>query len=120
MPFLGIVAWICGSGRKRILLLNASRMLAGTVCWFSFTWFFLHVEKQTAFCTDEAFVEKRLCVAAGGKWIALDISGHTFLLVFASLTVLEEAKAYWVWFEVGEVVLEVELILIRFRSKKRG
>lgn len=45
---------------------------------------------------------KRSCLKSGNFWHSFDISGHTFILIYSSLVLIEEAKTIIGWDNIKE------------------
>ncbi|CAG2106411.1 unnamed protein product [Medioppia subpectinata] len=83
------------------------RLVFNTVVWYLSTNFFLYFEDMTGSClTSQSVVginyDKINCVKSGYKWIpGFDISGHTFLLIFSNLILIEESAVMIGWEPFG-------------------
>lgn len=77
------------------------RLLAvavATAVWYVFTETFFYIEDITGSCFDsesvdvvnEEFTSKVSCRRAGFHWHGQDISGHSFILAYSSLFIMEE------------------------------
>ncbi|KXS19877.1 hypothetical protein M427DRAFT_52717 [Gonapodya prolifera JEL478] len=82
------------------------RWALATAYWFFLTqWFFGHAVFDRVLHAGAARCERdphlygtaRSCKKGGHEWLGFDISGHTFLLVHASLVLLEELPASPLW-----------------------
>lgn len=97
LPFIAITNY-CLSQNILGMLRRLSTLLVGTMIWYICTTFFLYVEDFTGSCykspaLDVQFREhlsKRQCHQGGGFWHGFDISGHSFLLSFCALMIVEE------------------------------
>ncbi|KAM9296255.1 acyl-coenzyme A diphosphatase FITM2 [Gastrophryne carolinensis] len=99
LPFVGLSSYVATrsiSGTFR----RMSALLVGTAVWYGCTGFFAYVENLTGACyfaedtPAEAMAEvtdRRSCARSGGSWDGFDISGHSFLLPYCVLMILEEA-----------------------------
>jgi len=73
-------------------------LVVATACWYVCTGAFFYIEHVTGSCytTDamdvlnEEFTSKIPCVRAGFHWHGFDISGHSFLLPYSALFIMEE------------------------------
>ncbi|XP_075032925.1 acyl-coenzyme A diphosphatase FITM2 [Mixophyes fleayi] len=82
----------------RACLRRLSTLLVGTAVWFTCTSIFTCIENATGSCyTSSAlldvkvdYTDKRACLKNGGYWNGFDISGHSFLLPYCILMILEE------------------------------
>lgn len=78
------------------------RLWINTLFWYistsAFTWF----ENATTSCTSSDFTTEDACAKSGHKWIGFDISGHTFILLFSLLVIMEECSVMKGWEPFGE------------------
>ncbi|CAG2181610.1 unnamed protein product, partial [Oppiella nova] len=86
------------------------RLVFNTVIWYVSTNFFLYFEDITGSCLypndimydDNENASKTVCLKSGNKWIpGFDISGHTFLLIFSNLILIEESAVMIGWEPFG-------------------
>ncbi|XP_005304720.2 acyl-coenzyme A diphosphatase FITM2 [Chrysemys picta bellii] len=97
LPFIAITNYRLS---RNVLgtLRRISTLLVGTVAWYVCTSLFLHIEDFTGSCykspaLDVLFQEhlsKWQCRQGGGFWHGFDISGHSFLLTYCALMIVEE------------------------------
>ncbi|XP_063815622.1 acyl-coenzyme A diphosphatase FITM2 [Pseudophryne corroboree] len=79
-------------------LRRLSTLLVGTVVWFTCTSIFTYIENATGSCYESSalldvkaeYTDRRACASSGGYWHGFDISGHSFLLPYCMLMILEE------------------------------
>ncbi|CAN9515609.1 unnamed protein product [Ophioblennius macclurei] len=79
-------------GRRLLSLVVASAV------WFVCTETFFYIEDMTGSCyggeasnvVQEEFTTKATCRQAGHRWHGYDISGHSFILAYSSLFIMEE------------------------------
>ncbi|MEE6512164.1 hypothetical protein FKM82_019088 [Ascaphus truei] len=96
-PFIALTNFMLTQS-KRAVLRRLSSLLVGTVIWYICTRFFTYVEYVTGSCSvSETLFDiekkpdgKRACMLSGGYWQGFDISGHSFLLPYCILMILEE------------------------------
>ncbi|XP_053207435.1 acyl-coenzyme A diphosphatase FITM2-like isoform X2 [Panonychus citri] len=78
------------------------RLWVNTLFWYlstsAFTWF----ESITISCSSGEFSTQESCTKSGNKWIGFDISGHTFILLFSLLVIMEECSIMKGWEPFGE------------------
>ena len=78
------------------------RLVINTLIWFISVNSFLIIEDWTGACTESTEINKLSCISRGHKWIpGFDISGHTFLLLFSNLVILEECSVMIGWEPFG-------------------
>ncbi|XP_028309289.1 acyl-coenzyme A diphosphatase FITM2 [Gouania willdenowi] len=76
-------------------------LLVATAMWFVCTETFFYIEDVTGSCYENhmmtavnaEFVTKAACRRAGFHWNGYDISGHSFILCYSSLFIMEETAA---------------------------
>ncbi|RWS13645.1 FIT family protein CG10671-like protein [Dinothrombium tinctorium] len=78
------------------------RIAINTFVWWFITNFFEWYDSYSASCSIAAHKNREVCVRSGGKWAGFDISGHTFLLLFSNLIILEECVAMVGWESFGD------------------
>ncbi|KAM5135456.1 acyl-coenzyme A diphosphatase FITM2 isoform 2-T2 [Mantella aurantiaca] len=98
LPFIGLTNYIVTRSVPAVFRRIGS-LLVGTIIWYTCTNIFIYIENATGNCyvsemqlenkTDHA--DKKVCIKSGGFWIGFDISGHSFLLPYCVLMILEEA-----------------------------
>uniref|UniRef100_A0A3B4ABS2 Fat storage inducing transmembrane protein 2 n=1 Tax=Periophthalmus magnuspinnatus TaxID=409849 RepID=A0A3B4ABS2_9GOBI len=77
------------------------RLLAlpiATAIWYTFTETFFYIEDATGSCYEttamdvlkDEFTIKSTCRRAGFHWFGYDISGHSFILTYSALFIMEE------------------------------
>ncbi|XP_029911979.1 acyl-coenzyme A diphosphatase FITM2 [Myripristis murdjan] len=73
-------------------------LLVATAVWYVCTETFLYIEDVTGTCVDrdaleavsEQYTSKASCRRAGFDWHGFDISGHSFILAYSALFIMEE------------------------------
>ncbi|XP_034027442.1 fat storage-inducing transmembrane protein 2 [Thalassophryne amazonica] len=73
-------------------------LVVATAIWYVCTETFFYVEDATGSCFEsdpggdvkKEFTSKASCRRAGYQWHSYDISGHSFILVYSSLFIMEE------------------------------
>jgi hypothetical protein len=60
------------------------------VYWFVLTRTFVFIAERFGDCSQATYRSLKECRISGGRWNGFDISGHCFLIVFASVLILEE------------------------------
>ncbi|XP_063001993.1 acyl-coenzyme A diphosphatase FITM2 [Elgaria multicarinata webbii] len=97
LPFISITNYHV---TQSILLVfrRLGALMVGTVIWYACTGVFLHIEDFTGSCYKSPALDvqrrehpnKLQCHQAGGFWHGFDISGHSFLLSYCALMIVEE------------------------------
>lgn len=88
--------------RLLLTLRHLSRLVVGAGLWLGATETFLLIENLTGYCFDpvpEGFLvnnltDKWTCLHKGHQWHGYDVSGHTFLLTFCCLLMVEETSVF--------------------------
>jgi len=102
-PFLCLTSLIlCCGDRNRFLYNHLPRIVIATGAWFCWTKLFNIIEASYGKCNYKGFDTKSLCLRAGHFWHGFDISGHSFILVYASLVLIEEARPIVQWETIRE------------------
>ncbi|OWA51452.1 putative FIT family protein [Hypsibius exemplaris] len=98
LAFFALCGYVEGGGLVREVARNVTRLLVGTVVWYTVTAVFIGgIERSTGKCSRDDIFTRKECLAGGNTWGHFDISGHAFLLVYCSLLILEEARGFFRW-----------------------
>lgn len=97
LPFISLTNY-CATQNVLVVLRRLSSLLVSTAIWHVCTGTFLHIEDITGSCYKSSSLDvvlqghssKLHCQKAGGFWNGFDISGHSFLLSYCTLVILEE------------------------------
>ncbi|XP_006881611.1 PREDICTED: fat storage-inducing transmembrane protein 2 [Elephantulus edwardii] len=97
LPFIALTNYHL-TGKPGQVLRRLSTLLVGTAVWYVCTALFCSVEHYTGSCYRSPALEvvrrehpsKQQCLGAGGFWHGFDISGHSFLLTYCALMIVEE------------------------------
>ncbi|XP_056403890.1 acyl-coenzyme A diphosphatase FITM2 [Hyla sarda] len=98
LPFIALTSFLATRSLGAVFR-RLGALLVGTIIWFTCTNFFMMIENVTGTCYNssamlvirEELTDKRDCITSGGFWGGFDISGHSFLLPYCTLMILEEA-----------------------------
>nr|ACO14823.1 UPF0517 membrane protein CG10671 [Caligus clemensi] len=90
--------------RKNSLQLGLIRLAIATGIWYISTLIFQHIESSTGVCNSPQYISKPTCKRAGFNWSGFDVSGHSFLLIWNNLFILEEARSYIGWEKIKEML----------------
>ncbi|XP_026477936.1 FIT family protein CG10671-like [Ctenocephalides felis] len=116
VPFILLTAYTyCCGNRKQIMKNHLLRLGIATVFWLFFTKSFNYIEVQYGYCKVKGFLTKSTCLRSGHVWNGFDISGHTFLLIYSSLILMEEAKAIIGWESIRDHIRNEE----HFRAQQQ-
>ncbi|KAF5270008.1 hypothetical protein FQR65_LT05807 [Abscondita terminalis] len=105
IPYLLLTTVIYCCGQKdRILKHHFMRLIIATFFWWSWTTLFLFIENRYGRCSvkGEKFRTRQNCLKAGHLWNGFDISGHSFILIYGSLVLIEETKSIINWDSIKE------------------
>ncbi|MBN3306174.1 acyl-coenzyme A diphosphatase FITM2 [Amia ocellicauda] len=99
LPFIAISSY--SQNDLSFVLKRLCSLLVGTVIWYTCTHIFFYIEDLTGACYNpeakdvilEEFQSKLDCKKGGHQWQGFDISGHSFLLSYSSLLIVEEMAA---------------------------
>ena len=97
-----------GCGNIQVVKNQLLRLMVATSVWYGVTGTFMLIEDAFGICQTSRFQDKLACIRHGFKWKGLDISGHCFLLVWNSLFMIEEAKAYLGWEKIKDMLRNEE------------
>nr|CAG4647142.1 EOG090X07YX [Megafenestra aurita]SVE92453.1 EOG090X07YX [Megafenestra aurita] len=94
--YLTSSVYSCGDSTK--IRRHMLRLLLATGMWFFWTKLFVNVEESYGYCS-KAIVRsgRKQCISKGHTWNSFSISGHTFILIYCTLIIMEEAKALVCW-----------------------
>ncbi|XP_066587831.1 acyl-coenzyme A diphosphatase FITM2 [Prorops nasuta] len=111
VPWVVLTAHTLGCGRRSILLKHLGRLFIATVAWLLWIKMFNYVETNYGRClnTKDVFLQsKTKCLQAGKFWSGLDISGHTFILIYSSLILAEEGSSLVGWEGIKDLIMREE------------
>ncbi|TSL61260.1 Fat storage-inducing transmembrane protein 2 [Bagarius yarrelli] len=96
LPFI----FLSNSYNKNLIFVTKrlSSLAVATAIWYSCTNMFFYIENITGACYEtedmqnvqEGFSTKTECKNAGNYWEGFDISGHSFILSYSTLLIVEE------------------------------
>uniref|UniRef100_A0A8D0HCY5 Fat storage inducing transmembrane protein 2 n=1 Tax=Sphenodon punctatus TaxID=8508 RepID=A0A8D0HCY5_SPHPU len=97
LPFIGVTNYHVTQNALGVLR-RLSHLLVGTIIWYICTAAFMHIENLTGNCykspaldvLHQEHLNKQHCHQGGGFWHGFDISGHSFLLSYCALMIVEE------------------------------
>lgn len=109
VPFVIFTSYIYCCGQKlRIIRHHLLRIVIATFFWYFWTGLFNYVEATFGRCSNKTFSTKGSCLQAGHLWHGFDLSGHSFILIYGSLLLIEETRAMINWDSIKEHIrLEV-------------
>lgn len=92
VPFLILTQRVIENRRHWFEWKDLGRVILATGLWFLSTSLFIHIEHATGSCSHPTIRSKDQCSKGGHYWHGFDISGHTFILLYSALMIIEEAK----------------------------
>ncbi|KAL1450834.1 hypothetical protein WDU94_003149 [Cyamophila willieti] len=97
IPFVVMTSYTyCCSDRKQVGF-HLLRLGVATFFWLFWTNMFQYIESIYGRCGDTKFTTRSKCLNAGSRWSGFDISGHSFLLIYSVLIMIEESKPIQGW-----------------------
>lgn len=103
LPFLAMTSvTVCCGDHQRFVKNHLPRLGIATGFWFVWTKMFNVIESSVGRCSVRGFDSKSGCLKAGYLWSGFDISGHAFILIYASLVLMEEARSIIGWESIKE------------------
>ncbi|XP_034938165.1 fat storage-inducing transmembrane protein [Chelonus insularis] len=111
IPWVALTAHTIGCGRRSILVKHLLRLVIATFAWFVWVKTFNFIETHHGRCLntrDPELQTKVKCLQAGKFWNGLDISGHTFILVYSNLILAEEGSSLIGWEGIKDWIMREE------------
>ncbi|XP_056649068.1 acyl-coenzyme A diphosphatase FITM2 [Diorhabda sublineata] len=105
VPFIILtsVTYCCGN-KQKILKNHMPRILIATFFWWFWTSLFNFVEASLGRCANKDFDSKILCLREGHVWNGFDLSGHSFILIYGSLFLIEETRCIVNWDAIKDYI----------------
>lgn len=97
VPFVVLTSYAISRGKITNIILHLLRIVIVTFFWWFWTNLFHNIDIGFGFCSDKSCNTQKECRLRGSKWYSVDISGHTFILIFGSLFLIEEAYSFINW-----------------------
>lgn len=108
-PYLAMTSvTLCCGDNQRLLRNHLPRLGIATMFWFVWTKIFNLIECTYGRCSVRGFESKTACLKAGHLWNGFDISGHAFILIYASLVLMEEARPIIGWESIKDLLRNEE------------
>lgn len=107
VPFLIFSSYVYCCGQKdRIVKHHIVRIGIATFFWWFWTNIFNYIEASYGRCNvkGEQFTNKQSCLQAGHFWNGFDLSGHSFILIYGSLVLIEETRCMINWDSIKEYI----------------
>jgi hypothetical protein len=109
-PFLLMTSYTYCCGKRCQVLRHFARLAIATVAWYGWTQMFCYIERLHGLCNilPGMFRTTGACVAGRYFSNALDISGHTFILTYSILVLIEEARPIVGWEYIRDIIRDEE------------
>jgi len=104
-PFVVLTSNIYCCGEKdKMVKQHLLRLGVATFFWYIWTNLFNIIEGTFGWCNmkGENFNTKSGCLKGGHYWNGFDISGHSFILIYGSLMLIEESRSILNWDSIKE------------------
>lgn len=109
VPFCLLSSYVyCCGNREKIVRNHLPRIVIATGAWYVWTHLFNVVEALFGRCNARTFATKELCLKNGYMWNGLDISGHSFILIYGSLVLIEECRSIVNWESIRNFLRDEE------------
>uniref|UniRef100_A0A0A9X571 FIT family protein CG10671 n=2 Tax=Lygus hesperus TaxID=30085 RepID=A0A0A9X571_LYGHE len=108
LPFIYLTSFVHSCGNREKVIRSVSRLVVATVFWYVTTNFFVYVEAIYGRCNikSAALQSKAACLGKGHFWSSVDISGHTFILIYSTLVLIEESRVINNWEGITDLLRE--------------
>lgn len=111
VPWVVLTAHTIGCGRRSILIKHLARLVVATFAWLLWIRFFTYIETNYGRCLntkDAQLQTKAKCLQSGRFWSGIDISGHSFILIYSSLILAEECSSLIGWEGIKDLIMREE------------
>lgn len=111
IPFLIFSSYVyCCGQKERIVKHHVVRIGVATFFWWFWTNVFNYIEASYGRCNvkGEQYNNKQSCLQAGHFWNGFDLSGHSFILIYGSLVLIEETRCMINWDTIKEYIRHEE------------
>lgn len=109
VPYVLMTSYTTCCGKRRLVVTaHVSRLIIATFFWYIWTTLFNVIESNYGKCNSRLYDNKIVCLKNGHFWNGFDISGHSFLLIYSSLVMIEEAKAIKGWEKIKDYIRDEE------------
>jgi hypothetical protein len=105
VPFVFMTSYAYCCGKKGMVAKHMIRLLIATVFWYVWVNFFVYIEGLYGLCSDRRDLKtKSACLKATSKWVGFDLSGHTFILIYSNLVLIEEVRPILGWEGIADLI----------------
>ncbi|XP_023016196.2 acyl-coenzyme A diphosphatase Fitm [Leptinotarsa decemlineata] len=120
LPFVILTSFIyCCGNKQKIVKQHLPRVATATFFWWFWTTLFNFIEASLGRCANNTFNVKADCLQSGSLWNGFDLSGHSFILIYGSLFLVEESRCIMNWDTIKEHIrLEEHNRMIKDNKEK--
>lgn len=109
VPYLLLTSYVyCCGNKDKIMKFHFPRIVIATGAWFFWTKSFNIIEATFGRCNVKSFYTKESCLKNGFMWNGFDISGHSFILIYGSLVLIEECRSIMNWESIKDFLRNEE------------
>lgn len=104
-PFVFMTSYTYCCGKKNQMARHLYRLVIATIFWYAWVNLFVYIESLYGLCTERRDLKtKSACLRAASKWIGFDLSGHTFILIYSNLVLIEEVRPILGWEGIADLM----------------
>ena len=104
VPFVFMTSYTYCCGKKEQIMKHLARLLIATVFWYAWVNLFVYIEGLYGQCERRELKSKSVCLKTASKWIGFDLSGHTFILIYSNLVLIEEVRPIQGWEGIADLI----------------
>lgn len=107
VPYTMLTSFVyCCGDKQKILKQHIVRIIIATLFWWIWTTAFNIIESTFGRCSmkGEPYNSKQRCLKDGHYWNGFDVSGHCFILIYGSLTLIEESRSIINWDAIKDYI----------------
>lgn len=106
--WISLASYVTCCGKRPLIAKHLYRLIIATLIWKVWMWVFTYIEEVSGRCISDPpiRVNKSNCLKAGYFWSGLDISGHTFIIIYTTLILAEEGAAFIGWENLRETIIK--------------
>lgn len=105
VPYVLLTSYTTCCGKKKLIITgHLLRLMIATTFWYVWTTVFNYIETNYGRCNSKTYVDKISCLKNGYFWNGFDVSGHSFILIYSSLVMIEETRAINGWESIKDYI----------------
>lgn len=105
VPFVFMTSYTYCCGKKGMIAKHLFRLLVATAFWYFWVNLFVYIEGLYGLCSDRPEMKtKSACLRSASKWMGFDLSGHTFILIYSNLVLIEEMRPILGWEGIADLI----------------